>query len=289
MPLLFSSVLLWLLFEVTLVWCSWKHDAIHLQTMWQRILVTKGLDSPQACPLWEKIYVPCVWKTIHPKVHKQNSFKEHTQLYTVQYVFTCISTRNWIWPACSLLSVAQPKLIYCSLSVNIFIERHVFIIHLSFRISLDHYVSVLISGKVFKKSQVDPNCVSSTQEQYSFPGVKRPGIVRSDTLARFGCHFCPEHFTNRPDLTKHVQLEHQDTPFSCHVCGKCYSTLTGLKHHMEKHEGVVFTCPICDAKFTRKGSVKNHLKSLHKSSQCSTCNGIFYIGPEYTQHILNCK
>uniref|UniRef100_A0A2C9K8H7 C2H2-type domain-containing protein n=2 Tax=Biomphalaria glabrata TaxID=6526 RepID=A0A2C9K8H7_BIOGL len=145
------------------------------------------------------------------------------------------------------------------------------------------------SRKVFKKSQVDPYCVSSTQEQYSFPGVKRPGIVRSDTLARFGCHFCPEHFTNRPDLTKHVQLEHQDTPFSCHVCGKCYSTLTGLKHHMEKHEGVVFTCPICDAKFTRKGSVKNHLKSLHKSSQCSTCNGIFYIGPEYTQHILNCK
>lgn len=105
------------------------------------------------------------------------------------------------------------------------------------------------------------------------------------------CHLCPSSvcFQDFFSLTAHIRHQHQQSmPYSCTLCGKAYSTSTGLKHHMEVHEGKTFLCPICDAKFTRKGTIKTHMKSVHKLSQCSTCGEILRIGEAYNQHVLRC-
>ncbi|XP_059151181.1 zinc finger and BTB domain-containing protein 17-like isoform X17 [Physella acuta] len=105
------------------------------------------------------------------------------------------------------------------------------------------------------------------------------------------CHLCHSSvcFQDFFSLTAHIRHQHQQpVPYSCTLCGKAYSTSTGLKHHMEVHEGKTFLCPICDAKFTRKGTIKTHMKSVHKLSQCSNCGEIIRIGEAYNQHVLHC-
>ncbi|XP_013073717.2 zinc finger and BTB domain-containing protein 14-like isoform X22 [Biomphalaria glabrata] len=109
-------------------------------------------------------------------------------------------------------------------------------------------------------------------------------------MLTLSCNFCSQKFMDEKLLQSHI-VEHQNNelPFTCHLCGKGYRTLAGLKYHIEVHKGTTFSCCFCGAKLSQKNKLKRHLINLHNHSPCASCQQIFPLGQEYNKHVLNCN
>lgn len=104
------------------------------------------------------------------------------------------------------------------------------------------------------------------------------------------CTLCREVVADVRSFKSHMSLFHgQEMPFPCTLCGKGYASESGLSLHMQVHEGKTFVCPICDSRFTQNSTMKRHMRTLHKTTQCFTCKGMFKLGMEYEQHVLHCS
>lgn len=100
---------------------------------------------------------------------------------------------------------------------------------------------------------------------------------------------CSEALDGGAGLLYHTShCRRQAGVYTCSLCGKNYSTSTGLRHHIQTHEGRSFMCPICDSRFTRKGTVKRHMRAVHSSDQCVSCSAILRLGDEFNQHMIHC-
>ncbi|XP_013073712.2 myoneurin-like isoform X18 [Biomphalaria glabrata] len=83
--------------------------------------------------------------------------------------------------------------------------------------------------------------------------------------------------------------QNPDKPYWCQMCNKGFQSLTGFQLHMQAHQGRKFMCTICDARFNQKVHLKTHLRGIHRAAQCIQCSGVFNLGEEYHQHVLNCN
>ena len=98
-----------------------------------------------------------------------------------------------------------------------------------------------------------------------------------DEPSQFFCEHCGLEAENQFDLQSHVMETHgkevgEFKDFLCVVCGKGYSSRTGLNNHMLVHsEGGApkFVCPHpgCVARLHSKGALKNHIRRLHLKIQ----------------------
>ena len=98
-----------------------------------------------------------------------------------------------------------------------------------------------------------------------------------DERSQFFCDDCGLEANNQFDLQSHVMETHgkevgEFKDFLCIVCGKGYSSRTGLNNHMLVHsEGgpPKFICPHpgCVARLHSKGALKNHVRRLHLKIQ----------------------
>ncbi|CDF36227.1 unnamed protein product [Chondrus crispus] len=94
------------------------------------------------------------------------------------------------------------------------------------------------------------------------------------------CRICSLQFKGQAQLTKHVQLEHQqgspdsqggyhssvaDRPhISCDDCGTRFSQRSNLVRHLHIHEGMRFPCPVCPSKsFGQRYDLRRHVSSKH--------------------------
>ncbi|XP_059151174.1 zinc finger and BTB domain-containing protein 17-like isoform X10 [Physella acuta] len=145
------------------------------------------------------------------------------------------------------------------------------------------------SEETIHESTFSPFAASSLSRNQA-RGGERARLYSSS--ARAGNHTCPHCRVVLPAalLSKHVAEIHgaEEKPFQCRVCGKGFLSISGLNHHKLHHTGQKFMCPICDTTFTQKGKVKRHLKNIHGCLPCSSCQGLFRIGPEFEQHVLYC-
>lgn len=112
----------------------------------------------------------------------------------------------------------------------------------------------------------------------------------SSLVTSISCPMCSEVMSDTRSFKAHMSTFHgQEMPYPCTLCGKGYASESGLALHKQVHEGKSFVCPVCDSKFTQNSTMKRHMRTLHRTTQCFTCKGIFKLGLEYEQHVLHCS
>uniref|UniRef100_A0A3B3E1K2 C2H2-type domain-containing protein n=1 Tax=Oryzias melastigma TaxID=30732 RepID=A0A3B3E1K2_ORYME len=88
-------------------------------------------------------------------------------------------------------------------------------------------------------------------------------------LEPFTCEICGKCFTAKSTLQTHIHRDIRvlcgcrgEKPFDCGVCGKTFSDPSARRRHAATHSGKkAFTCPVCSLSFTRMDNLKTHAKT----------------------------
>lgn len=102
-------------------------------------------------------------------------------------------------------------------------------------------------------------------------------VCAHDEHNQFFCDHCGLEAHSKYDLQSHMMATHgkevgEFKEYLCFVCGKGYSSRTGLNNHLLVHSEdgpPKFVCPHpgCLAKLHSKGALKNHVRRLHLKIQ----------------------
>nr|XP_057906276.1 zinc finger protein 25-like [Doryrhamphus excisus] len=106
------------------------------------------------------------------------------------------------------------------------------------------------------------------------------------------CFKCKKQFLHSTNLKSHVcqpQISFVDATKTCEVCGKTFSSPSGLEMHKVVHTGArPFVCSFCGKGFTQKGNMKNHMR-IHtgkKLFHCTQCDMSFMQSVQLKHHSL---
>lgn len=99
------------------------------------------------------------------------------------------------------------------------------------------------------------------------------------------CADCGTFFDRR----KRHACKHKVKPYSCNICGKRYSSQTGLNHHSRTHdENFEFACKLCHVAFKVQADHLSH-EQIHvaegKLYKCSHCLETFVTNKERKIHL----
>jgi len=107
---------------------------------------------------------------------------------------------------------------------------------------------------------------------------------KHQVLMQLPCDKCDKVFNRSWHLTRHMKSVHDiakaaEQNFSCHYCGKKYTTVSSLKYHLIIHEnpdGLV-ACDECDKTFMREKNLAKHKALQHSECDilCSQCAKVF--------------
>ena len=88
----------------------------------------------------------------------------------------------------------------------------------------------------------------------------------------FECHRCHKTFSQKFDLTKHVEMVHDRESCLCMYCGKAFGSRRGLQEHEKYHtEDLPHKCTTCGKKFQRKSILESHINSQHTNYHPFRC------------------
>jgi len=92
-------------------------------------------------------------------------------------------------------------------------------------------------------------------------------------VERLKCDQCDKDFSTKINLQVHVK-SHNRCPQKCNQCCKMYTTVAGLKRHIELiHSEKGLECDECEKMFSTIGLLNLHKKAVHvlKSFKCNQC------------------
>lgn len=116
---------------------------------------------------------------------------------------------------------------------------------------------------------------------------------KEDDFYKTVCPHCHKRFRDHYARNKHMEFEHEKSPYKCDQCEKKFHA----KQSKEYHELIFHTesqplekCDICEKTFAAKVSLKNHQKYVHsevRKFKCDECNSKFKQKKDLTAHYLN--
>ncbi|XP_072140171.1 uncharacterized protein [Dermacentor andersoni] len=88
----------------------------------------------------------------------------------------------------------------------------------------------------------------------------------------FKCHLCPQSFSRRSLLIRHLRVHSGEKPFQCASCSLSFSQKAHLDRHLLVHTGErPFRCHLCPRSFSQNSLLKDHLR-VHTGEQLDQCH-----------------
>ena len=100
-------------------------------------------------------------------------------------------------------------------------------------------------------------------------------------LKNHKCNFCDKAFTDKKDLTNHIERHENKKNYKCDLCNKTFNAKDGLATHQKinhKAESIKVNCNLCNKQFASLNTLRSHTKEKHeliKPFQCRPCNKSF--------------
>nr|XP_027226249.1 oocyte zinc finger protein XlCOF15-like [Penaeus vannamei] len=96
------------------------------------------------------------------------------------------------------------------------------------------------------------------------------------TLKRFACDVCGKKFSSRSGIEVHMRGHTKENPYMCDICNKTFFVKGRLVRHMIVHSNEKpFRCDTCKKSFAYKSSLVKHVKLHTKEICCEICNKAF--------------
>ena len=130
----------------------------------------------------------------------------------------------------------------------------------SLRKHLDDHTDETSGSTLLKKAESFECkcCASKFKFKKNFERHSREALNK-DGNPKHVCNKCDKEFCTGKILKVHLKFSHQ--PFSCSVCGQCFTTKQTLERHVKK--AVSITCSICDQVFCNKQAYDFHMSKVH--------------------------
>ncbi|XP_077299629.1 uncharacterized protein LOC143920551 [Arctopsyche grandis] len=102
------------------------------------------------------------------------------------------------------------------------------------------------------------------------------------------CSICSKDFSRLED---HMRKHTGETPFKCHMCGRCFMQKSSLAIHMSNHQNAgkhACTADGCTKTFHIKSMLDFHILKYHKHHKpfsCEVCNRGFFRGSDLSRHL----
>ena len=82
--------------------------------------------------------------------------------------------------------------------------------------------------------------------------------------AKYRCDQCDKQYSDKSNLTKHIQSKHEGIKYACYECDYQATRQDNLTSHIQSlHEGVKYACNQCEYKATQKTNLRTHIKKKH--------------------------
>lgn len=172
----------------------------------------------------------------------------------------------------------------------------------------DHEELEIIHESIRKKyTEIPPDAEDATTDlPCGEENVDVKPFLKDFLPNNFPCSDCPEKFTRKSKLRKHLQEQHNDQrPFLCNVCGWSFAKQKQLSVHLATHRlEKQYKCNQCDCSFNGKLNLTRHIKGAHRKPAkttkskriykrsgkirthfCNQCECSFYTDCELMHHV----
>ena len=103
--------------------------------------------------------------------------------------------------------------------------------------------------------------------------------MRRENILKKMCSICSEKFLHKKDLDSHMHVKHNQMPYSCKNCGKCYVHEYVMKTHTRScgNNRNIASVPCvynnCSKLFVKHKYMNEHVKSFHMKQKvtCMKC------------------